>query len=256
MKSTVVGIRKSLFVAIVAMALCSTNALAVVSIIGDIDGFGFGSLAGLVGYDGNPVDRNGNGILDSGDVMPDLDADGVVAAQPGGVGDIFDNRSPGEAADLSAQWTDVSLSNEYTEAPGDPLWKADDASFTFNFTLDPADPAYGQEHYVSFVYADYDTDVMEAVVEGDVVPLLGNPIIPGGMEDGYIWAAYAPVDWDDMLDGVVVINIIAPGEPYVVFDYATLSPEPIDPKVPAPGAIILGSLGAGLVGWLRRRRAL
>ncbi|MEW6535301.1 MAG: PEP-CTERM sorting domain-containing protein [Candidatus Auribacterota bacterium] len=237
-------------IAILAQASVSS---AVTVYIGDKDGFGYGDGSPYVNEIGGDPDINNNGILDPGDALPDLPPpNGSVAT---GSGDDFDHRSAAELASgpggNGLYYTDVALSDSNNTSFPNQDKIAHGVTFTFTFAVPTiGDFDYGEDHFVNLVYADYDVIPMTAVVEGVTVELDGNTF--GGI-DGFIWRAYKVIPWAQMTDGVVTIQINAPNEPYVAFDYALLDTTaiPVQPiAIPEPATMIL--FGSALVALLRK----
>lgn len=209
------------------LVLVVMNVSAVTVQVGDNDGFGFApeKVPTLVGVDKKPVDRKiENKKVQFEEVLPDINKNGVISYT---AGDNYDNRSAAEKADVAntgVKWTDVTLSKSFIKRPG----LANDVVFTFTFEppTKKNEPGYGEDHVFSLIYADYDVKPMTADVDGTVWPM--ERFIEIGTVDGGIGSLVVTVPWKDMEDGKVVVKLIAPNEPYTIFDYALLDEAPVN----------------------------
>ena len=182
---------------VIGLAFALADEVGAVSImIGDQDGFGFSSTAGLVtGWrtnTGGPADVDGDGIIEVGEFLPDLNKDGETSTNKG---DDFDNRSLAESTDTSgAQWTDISLSTRSDPPLPNLPGSVNDAFFEFSFSVPSiCDPDYGYDHFIEFVYADIDDySPLYATVEGNTYTYLQTPVPPN---DGLVELAHVEISW-------------------------------------------------------------
>ncbi|MEE2830563.1 MAG: putative metal-binding motif-containing protein [Myxococcota bacterium] len=191
------------------------TAQAVTVIVGDPDGFGISPTEGLFRATGaphdQPADVDGDGIIEADEYLPDWNLNGTTAI---GSNDYFDFRSAAEESDThGAAWTDRAV-----EGSG----AADGAAFVFIFDVpQPGDFGYETDHYINFIFGDYDVSPTTVDIDGSTVELT----LQGSGNDGLVQAAFASVPWGVMTDGMVTITVHAPNEPYLTFDYALLDSE-------------------------------
>ncbi len=240
--------------------------------IGDKDGFGFGTGIGkgLVGSDGNPINDDSQGIISTGDVLPDLNGDGKISNRDGG--DPFDNRSDAEIQDTyielegaidngseGSDYTDLSLGKSfgYKSSPtyeqpfpdGDPDIP-NEPEFIFKFLVEKDKLEEGTKVYFNMLIGDFDVepgeiDLTYASLNEATIPLVASEKVKGE-RNGIIQPAYVELKFSQVFKdgdkkgkapgywiGSLKAKLNAPTEPYTSFDFAEISTDKI-PLQPCP----------------------
>ena len=124
------------------------------------------------------------------------------------------------------------------------------ASLTFDFYYNVTDITFkyaGNEDYITVEAWDIDGNLLDSFTGntyGDGINPYGAPVGPHTLYAGTGNSIYK-LTWKD----------IQGSDPQLKYDLASLQDVSLT-AIPAPGAILLGSIGVGLVGWLRRKRTL
>jgi hypothetical protein len=222
--------------------------------IGDKDGFGFSNIGQYKAADGGRCDRDGNGTLNDGDCLPDLNRNGRCRVSSG---DEFNNQNAAERSDsensakgitinsetAGSIFTDVSLSRSWSSRFGpfpDGNHRDDNSpTFVFSGTVDnPKGLSSRLELRADF--GDYDVVPGEARLtnargQTKTFPLERQSNAKG--DDGLVQRLFAIVDVNHFVNRTtgelyLVLSFVVPNEPFFAVNSVELTTNRTKPPTP------------------------